>query len=49
MVLIRQVLMLRDDRGVGEEEIERRLGLRKGVVGRLGPKGVVGDIVMGGL
>ncbi|KAI9715438.1 MAG: hypothetical protein M1812_005914 [Candelaria pacifica] len=43
VVTIRQMLMLRDEKGIGEGEIERRLGLKKGVVGRLGPKGVVGD------
>ncbi|KAI9742713.1 MAG: hypothetical protein M1835_003039 [Candelina submexicana] len=40
---IRQILMLRDEKAIGEEEIERRLGLKKGVVRRLGPKGVFGD------
>ncbi|KAA6407461.1 MAG: hypothetical protein FRX48_08704 [Lasallia pustulata] len=46
---IRQVLMLRDEKGVEGGEIERRLGLRRGVVGKLGAKGVVGDTSMGGL
>ncbi|MCJ1351527.1 MAG: hypothetical protein MMC33_001511 [Icmadophila ericetorum] len=44
VVMIRQVLMLRDERGMGEEEIERRLGLKLGVVQKLGRKGVVGDV-----
>ena len=48
-MMIRQVLMLRDDRGVDEAEIERRLGLKEGVVKRLGGKGVVGDVGGGGL
>ncbi|EON62576.1 hypothetical protein W97_01800 [Coniosporium apollinis CBS 100218] len=39
--LLRHVLMLRDEKGLSGEEIERRLGLRKGIVGRLGAKGVV--------
>lgn len=46
---IRQVLMLRDEKGLAGGEIEKRLGLKKGVVGRLGPKGIVGDTSMGGL
>ena len=49
VITIRQVLMLRDEKGLAEGEIEKRLGLRKGVVGRLGPKGVVGDTAMEGL
>ena len=44
---IRQLLLLRDDRGMGEAEIEKRLGLAQGVVGRLGPRGVVGDVRIG--
>ena len=42
VVTIRQVLMLRDDKRLAAEEIERRLGLKKGVVARLGAKGVHG-------
>lgn len=37
---IRQILMLRDKSGVGGEEIERRLGLKEGVVERLGARGL---------
>ncbi|KAL9117091.1 MAG: hypothetical protein Q9187_006376 [Circinaria calcarea] len=48
VMMIRQVLMLRDERGVDEAEIERRLGLKEGVVKRLGGKGVVGDVGGGG-
>lgn len=44
MVTIRQVLMLRDEKGLDGGEIERRLGLGEGVVGRLGARGVVGDM-----
>jgi hypothetical protein len=40
VVTLRQVLVLRD-KGVEEGEIERRLELREGTVGRLGGKGVV--------
>lgn len=42
--MVRQVLMLRDDKGVGEGEIEARLGLRRGVVAGLGERGVVGNV-----
>ncbi|KAJ9643937.1 hypothetical protein H2199_003803 [Coniosporium tulheliwenetii] len=42
--LLRHVLMLRDEKGLSGEEIERRLGLKKGIVGRLGPKGVVESV-----
>ncbi len=41
MVTIRQVLMMRDELGTPEEEIERKLGLKNGVVRKLGGKGVV--------
>jgi hypothetical protein len=41
VVTIRQVLMMRDDLRKGEEEIEQQLGLEKGVVGKLGSRGVV--------
>ncbi|KAI9682114.1 MAG: hypothetical protein M1817_000168 [Caeruleum heppii] len=44
VVLIRQILMLRDHKGVEAGEIERRLGLKRGVVGRLGQQGVVADV-----
>lgn len=47
VVTIRQVLILRDEKGVGGPEIERRFGLGEGVVGRLGGRGVVGDTGMG--
>lgn len=39
---VRQVLVLRDARGLRDAEIEKRLGLRSGIVGRLGSKGVFG-------
>jgi len=39
---IRQILVLRDQRGVKAGEIERQLGLKAGVVERLGSSGVVG-------
>lgn len=41
VTVVRQVLVLRDQRGKGEGEIERMLGLERGVVGRLGGRGVV--------
>ena len=41
VVTLRQVLVMRE-KSVSEDEIERKLGLRKGVVGRLGGRGVVG-------
>ena len=44
---IRQLLVLRDEKGMGGEEIEKKLGLAQGVVGRLGPRGVVGDVRVG--
>ncbi|KAL2040238.1 hypothetical protein N7G274_007141 [Stereocaulon virgatum] len=44
---IRQVLVMRDDKAMGEEQIERNLGLAKGVVRGLGAKGVVGDVRVG--
>ena len=47
VVLIRQALMLRDEKGLGDEEIEKRLELKRGVMARLGPKGIVGDVAMG--
>ena len=46
---IRQLLVLRDERGMGEEEIEKSLGLAQGVVRRLGQRGVVGDVRIGKL
>ncbi|RAL16000.1 uncharacterized protein BO97DRAFT_383925 [Aspergillus homomorphus CBS 101889] len=41
---IRQVLAMRDRQGLPAGEIERVMRLKKGVVERLGAKGVVGDI-----
>lgn len=40
--VLRMVLGMRDDRGVEGEEIEKGLGLKRGLVERLGAKGVVG-------
>ena len=39
--------MLRDDKKLAEDQIEKNLGLAKGVVRGLGPKGVVGDVRVG--
>ena len=44
---LRQLLVLRDERGLSGEEIEKSLGLAQGVVRRLGPRGVVGDVRVG--
>ncbi|PYI28348.1 hypothetical protein BP00DRAFT_403156 [Aspergillus indologenus CBS 114.80] len=41
---IRQVLAMRDRQGLPAREIERVLRLKRGVVERLGVKGVVGDL-----
>ena len=41
VVTIRQVLMMRDELRKGAEEIETQLGLQKGVVRKMGPRGVV--------
>jgi hypothetical protein len=41
VVTIRQILMMRDEQGKGEAEIESKFGLRKGVVGKLGGRGVL--------
>ena len=45
---IRQVLVMRDQKGLGAREIERRMGLKEGCVERLGGRGVVGDVGGGG-
>lgn len=39
---LRQILMLRDEKGMEEGRIEKELGLRRGVVKLLGRPGVVG-------
>jgi len=44
---IRQMLVMRDDRGLSEEEIEKDMGLAKGVVRSLGARRVVGDVRVG--
>lgn len=46
VLTLRRVLVLRD-RGVAGEEIEREIGLRRGLVGRLGPRGVVSPAGVG--
>ena len=40
VVTIRQVLVMRDEQKKDAAEIEQTLRLRKGVVGKLGPRGV---------
>ena len=42
VVTLRQVLVLRDEKGLEGAEIERKLGLKRGIVGLLGRRGVVG-------
>ena len=44
VVQIRQVLMMRDERGMRSDEIEGRLGLKPGVVEKLGKRGLVSDV-----
>ncbi|ODM23326.1 hypothetical protein SI65_00915 [Aspergillus cristatus] len=41
---IRQAISMRDRQGLGAEEIEATLRLRKGVVERLGGRGIIGEI-----
>ena len=48
VVLIRQALMMRDEKGMADTEIEKTLGLKNGVVARLGRKGTVGDVSIEG-
>lgn len=43
-VRIREILVSRDQKGMTVEEIEKSMGLAPGVVGKLGPKGIVGDV-----
>ncbi|KAF9885816.1 hypothetical protein FE257_012287 [Aspergillus nanangensis] len=43
---IRQALSMRDRQGLPEGEIEQMLRLKKGVLGKLGGKGLVGDVVL---
>ena len=45
--MIRQLIVMRDERGMSGVEIEKSLGLAQGVVERLGPSGVVGDARIG--
>lgn len=48
VMLLRQALRLRDEKGLKAEEIERKLGLRHGVLQKLGRRGVVGDVSSSG-
>jgi hypothetical protein len=41
MYLVKRILQARDEEGIKPEEIERAMGLRAGVVARLGSTGVV--------
>jgi hypothetical protein len=40
-VTLRQLLVMRDRQGLSEEDIERDMGLKRGVVQRLGTPGVI--------
>lgn len=42
---IRQIIAMRDDRGMSSDQIEKLLELKKGTVERLGPKGLIGGLV----
>ena len=48
VMTIRQILTLRDEKNVPATEIEKQLGLKQGVVARLGKRGVTGNATMGG-
>ena len=43
VMIVRQILVMRDEKHMSATVIEKELGLKKGVVARLGPKGVVGE------
>lgn len=44
VVTIRQLLQMRNRQNLPDEQIERLLRLKKGVVSRLGPKGLVAEV-----
>ena len=44
---IREIIMMRDEKGMSGDEIEKSLGLADEVVRSLGPKGVVGGVRVG--
>ena len=43
VITIRQILMCRDEKQMDSAEIEKKLGLASGAVGRLGRKGIIAD------
>lgn len=43
VMTIRQILMFRDEKRMGNADIESKLGLAAGTVGRLGDQGVIGE------
>ncbi|KAI4099568.1 MAG: hypothetical protein LQ345_007481 [Seirophora villosa] len=49
VIKIREILVMRDEKKLSEGEIERQLGLREGLVGRLGGKEVVREAGLGDL
>ena len=44
VMTVRQILVMRDEKNIGDAEIEKKLGLAHGLVGKLGRKGVVGEV-----
>ena len=46
VMTIRQILMFRDKKKMGNADIENKLGLAAGTVGRLGGPGVIGEAGM---
>ena len=49
VTLIRSALNLRDERDMSEEQVEKQLGLKKGVLKKLGRPGIVRDASVGGM
>ena len=43
VMTIRQILMFRDEKRMGNADIENKLGLVAGTVGRLGGQGIIGE------
>lgn len=44
VMIIRQMLRMRDEQGKTNDQIERELGLQRGVAAKLGKKGIFADI-----
>jgi len=43
VIVLRQILVWRDDKDMPATQIEKQLGLRDGVIARLGRQGIVGE------